>query len=612
MLKRVKLFFSDTNSAYALLEGNDRRRIKLLVITQLFLSSLDLVGIFSIGIVTSLAISMDSNSIDNPLQDLILGIFRLQNLDRESQIIFFGLLAVTVLLTRTILSVKLTQYTFAFLARKAGDVSKKAINKFTRSSLSFVQQDTAQKTAYNLTIGIDRVTVGILGVSIGLLTDSGLVLILFLGLAVQDAFLALGIAVYFLIIVLWISRQSARKASTASKKLTELSIKTSEMIIDFITNYRELYTKSARLNHSNSITELRKKSVEFTAYLSFIPYLGKYIIESALVIGAVGLMVLQVSLHDFNQAANTLAIFLAASTRISPSIIRIQQSLIQLKGHASAAIGTLSMLNELAPIIETSQNAPLVSELKFTPNVVLKKVNFGYSKSNTFRLRDLNLEIPSGSSVAIIGASGSGKSTLVDLILGLHSPTSGSILIAGMKPKKAINQFPGFIGYVSQTSSIVKGTIKDNIIYPFQNNAMIYGDLEKILSVTQLSNFVKSLQYGLDTDIKELGKNLSGGQKQRLLLARSLYLQPSLLILDEATSAIDLITEDKILKALRKDLQNSTIIMITHRVATAKNADMVIFMQDGKIQTQGSYKKVSQFIYKSKKIETNTNRKAPL
>jgi len=612
MLKRVKLFFSDTNSAFALLEGNDRRRIKLLVLTQLFLSSLDLVGIFSIGIVTSLAISMDSNSINNPLQELILGIFRLQNLDRESQIIFFGLLAVTVLLTRTILSVKLTRYTFAFLARKAGDVSKKAINKFARSSLSFVQQDTAQKTAYNLTIGIDRVTVGILGVSIGLLTDTGLVLILFLGLAVQDAVLALGIAVYFLIIVLWISRQSARKASTASKKLTELSIKSSEMIIDFITNYRELYTKSARLNHGKSITELRKKSVEFTAYLSFIPYLGKYIIESALVIGAVGLMVLQVSLHDFDQAANTLAIFLAASTRISPSIIRIQQSLIQLKGHASAAIGTLSMLNELAPIIETSQNAPLVNELKFTPNVVLKKVNFGYSKSNTFRLRDLNLEIPSGSSVVIVGASGSGKSTLVDLVLGLHSPTSGSILISGMKPEKAINQFPGFIGYVSQTSSIVKGTIRDNITYPFENNSIIYGDLENILSVTQLSNFVKSLQHGLDTEIKELGKNLSGGQKQRLLLARSLYLQPSLLILDEATSAIDLITEDKILKALRKDRQDSTIIVITHRVATAKNADMVIFMQDGQIQTQGSYKKVSQFINKSKKIKTNTNRKAPL
>lgn len=612
MVNRVKVFFSDINSAFALLGGNDKGRIKLLVITQLFLSSLDLVGIFSIGIVTSLAINFDSNNSSNPLRDFILEIFRLQNLDRESQIIFFGLLAVTILLTRTILSVKLTQYTFAFLARKAAEVSKEAINKFTRSSLTFVQQDTAQKTAYNLTIGIDRVTVGILGVSVSLLTDLGLVIILFLGLAVTDALLSLEVAVYFLTIVFWISRRSARKASIASKKLTELSINASELIIEFITNYRELYAKSARSNYGNSISELRKKSVEFTAILSFIPYLGKYIIESALVIGAIGLMVLQVSLHDFNQAANTLAIFLAASTRISPSIIRIQQSLTQLKSHSGAAIGTLSMMKDMESITQNSQNLVLNKELNFTPNVVLRRVNFRYSESNTFRLQALNLDIPSGSSVAIIGASGSGKSTLVDLILGLHSPTSGSILISGMKPEKAINQFPGQIGYVSQTSSVVKGTFKDNIIYPFDNTSTAQRDLDNILSVTQLNKFVKSLPHGLETEVKELGKNLSGGQKQRLLLARALYLEPSLLILDEATSAIDLITEEKIIKSIRKDRQNSTIITITHRVATAKNADIVIFMQDGQIQAQGSYKKVSQFIYKSKKIKTNTNRRAPL
>ena len=612
MVKRVKVFFSDINSAFALLGGNDKARIKLLVITQLFLSSLDLVGIFSIGIVTSLAINFDSNNTSNPLRDYILEIFRLQNLDRESQIIFFGLLAVTILLTRTILSVKLTQYTFAFLARKAAEVSKDAINKFTRSSLNFVQQDTAQKTAYNLTIGIDRVTVGILGVSVSLLTDLGLVVILFLGLAVTDAVLSLEVAVYFLTIVFWISRRSARKASIASKKLTELSINASELIIEFITNYRELYAKSARSNYGNSISELRKKSVEFTAILSFIPYLGKYIIESALVIGAIGLMVLQVSLHDFNQAANTLAIFLAASTRISPSIIRIQQSLTQLKSHSGAAIGTLSMMKDMESITQNSQDFVLNKELNFTPNVVLRRVNFRYSESNRFRLQALNLDIPSGSSVAIIGASGSGKSTLVDLILGLHSPTSGSILISGLKPEKAINQFPGQIGYVSQTSSVVKGTFKDNIIHPFYNTSTAQSDLDNILSVTQLNKFVKSLPHGLETEVKELGKNLSGGQKQRLLLARALYLEPSLLILDEATSAIDLITEEKIIKAIRKDRQDSTIITITHRVATAKNADIVIFMQDGQIQAQGSYNKVSQFIYKSKKIETNTNRRAPL
>ena len=97
MVKRVKVFFSDINSAFALLGGNDKARIKLLVITQLFLSSLDLVGIFSIGIVTSLAINFDSNNTSNPLRNFILEIFRLQNLDRESQIIFFGLLAVTIL-----------------------------------------------------------------------------------------------------------------------------------------------------------------------------------------------------------------------------------------------------------------------------------------------------------------------------------------------------------------------------------------------------------------------------------------------------------------------------------------------------------------------------------
>ena len=595
-LKHLQTFPKVVKGSLELLLPSDRTKLYILVSIQLLLSILDLIGIFAIGVVGSLAVNLDTTFNGNRLQEFILQVFSLEYLARNDQIIFFGGFAVVTLLLRTITSLFLTRYTLQFLAQKSADLSDRVIHKYVNSTLEYIQRTTEQETAYNLTIGVDRATIGILGTVVGLLTDLGLVIVLFIGLAITDFYLSVQVVIYFMIVAFWISRWGTKRASVASRRLTEVSIATSEKIVEFIKNYRELYANSRRKIYADKISHLRKKSVDFTSSLGFIPYLGKSIIETSLVVGAVGLTASQMVFKDFNEAASTLAIFLAASTRISPSIIRIQQGVIQLQAHSAAIEGTFRIINDLNMSEAQSFSEKQVVRKSFSPGIVISDVNFIYSGSKTQSLENINLTIPKGSTVAIVGPSGSGKSTLIDLMLGINSPTSGSVLVSGLTPKQSIEAFPGSISYVSQHSSIIKGTVRENFYDENSNELISKKMMNSLLSITHLTSFIQNLPLGLDTQLQELGKDLSGGQRQRIILLRALLSLPSLLILDEATSAIDLATEKKILAGIQSLLHKSTIIFVTHRIETAKSADLVVYMRDGRIIRQGTYAQVIQAV----------------
>jgi ATP-binding cassette subfamily C protein len=224
----------------------------------------------------------------------------------------------------------------------------------------------------------------------------------------------------------------------------------------------------------------------------------------------------------------------------------------------------------------------------------LRDVYFSYADRGEIAIPSISLTIPAGAQVAFIGLSGAGKSTVADLILGLLTPTSGEVLVGGQKPSLLIRTHPGLLSYVPQRPGLVSGTIVENIALGIDRELVNQDLLRKAISDSHLSEFIDSLPQGLDTDLGKRRDALSGGQIQRIGLARALYSQPRLIIMDEATSSLDAESENEISLVLNEMRGKVTVILIAHRLNSIQNADTVYYLEEGVIKASGSFSELVQ------------------
>ena len=228
------------------------------------------------------------------------------------------------------------------------------------------------------------------------------------------------------------------------------------------------------------------------------------------------------------------------------------------------------------------------SEDEVEGEIEFNNVSFAYPGSDETALKNINLTIEPGSKVAIVGRTGSGKSTLVNLIPRLFDPTKGEILIDGISIKKwNLSQLRGLIGYVPQETFLFSTTIKENIAFGVKDASMEM--IEEAAKHAQVLDNILDFEKKFETMVGERGITLSGGQKQRTAIARALIKDPKIIILDDSLSAVDTNTEEAILNHLNKQLSGRTTIMISHRISTVKNADIIFYIQDGSIIEHGSH-----------------------
>ena len=198
--------------------------------------------------------------------------------------------------------------------------------------------------------------------------------------------------------------------------------------------------------------------------------------------------------------------------------------------------------------------------------------------------------------IILAAPSGAGKTTLIDLILGILEPDKGEISISGVNPLAAISKWPGAIGYVPQDVMISNSTIRQNVCLGYSESEILDEDVWSALEVAQLADFVRNLPNQLSTFVGDRGAKLSGGQRQRLGIARAMFTRPKLLVLDEATSSLDAQTEDNVTSTINKIREDSLVLIVAHRLATVRRADLVIYMQEGQIKAQGSFEQVRELI----------------
>ena len=222
---------------------------------------------------------------------------------------------------------------------------------------------------------------------------------------------------------------------------------------------------------------------------------------------------------------------------------------------------------------------------KVNGSIEFKDVSFGYSDKKI--IDGLSFELGEGSSVAFVGESGSGKSTIIKLIIGLLKNQEGTILVDGKDLSKInLNSFYDYVSYVSQEVPVFDGTLRENLVF---DKKVADHEIVEVLELVCLDKFYERLEDGLDTELGEKGIRMSGGERQRLALARLFFDDSKIIILDEATSAMDNVTEKKVMKNVLEHLTNKTILIVAHRLETIKDVDEIFVLEDGLIKEKGKY-----------------------
>jgi ABC-type multidrug transport system fused ATPase/permease subunit len=255
---------------------------------------------------------------------------------------------------------------------------------------------------------------------------------------------------------------------------------------------------------------------------------------------------------------------------------------------------TLDLIDALgnSPLVENVKDSVDITHEGFVSGIQIDSASFSYPEKNHPALTEVTLNIPAGSSVAIVGPSGAGKTTLIDILLGVLIPNEGSVLISGLPPQLAVAKWPGAVSYVPQDVLIVAGTIRENVALGYPSELATDELVMSALRVAHLEHFVEELPQGVDTQVGERGAKVSGGQRQRLGIARAMFTRPHLLVLDEATSSLDGETEANISEAIHALRGSTTVVMIAHRLSTVRNADLVVYLSKGKVITKGTFSEV--------------------
>ena len=580
------------------LSRNDQKKVVAVAILQICMGALDLLGVIAIGLLGALSVTGLQSHKPGDRVSSALQLLHISSSTFQMQATILGFGAVFLLVGRTVLSIFFTRRILFFLSRRGAGISANLISRLLAQPLLTVQAKTTQETLYAVTKGVELIVLQVLATAVTLVSDISLLLIMATGLFIIDPTTAIGTLAVFMLIGFFLYRFMHVRAGALGMKSATLNIISNEKIVEVFSSYRESVVRNRRDYYAREIGKLRFALADTSAEVHFLPYVSKYVIETAVVVGALLIGAAQFILQDATHAVATLAIFLAAGTRIAPAVLRVQQGSIQIRGSLGQANPTLDLIDLLGdtPMIENVDDKVDSIHEGFISEIQVTGASLTYPNKPSPAISDISLTIPPGASVAFVGSSGAGKTTIIDILLGVLNPDTGSVLISGLPPLLAVAKWPGAVSYVPQDVVISAGTIRENVALGYPPEAATDELVMSALKVAHLDKFVAGLPDGVDTQVGERGAKISGGQRQRLGIARAMFTRPHLLVLDETTSSLDGETEASISDAIHALRGSTTVVMIAHRLSTVRNADIVVYLSEGKVMATGTFDEVRKAV----------------
>lgn len=588
-------------SAIGLLSRRDRRLLAVAVIIQMATSALDLLGVLLIGLVAAISVTTVQSQPAPSSVTAVADFFGLGELDSEQLVLVLAAAAAIVLLTKSLVSSLLTRRVFMFLANRQALVSARLSKELLSRPLTFVESRSSQETAFALITGAGAATSMILGQLVIAATEVALLLVLAGALLFLSPWVAVGAICFFTLVAIalqWAMGGWATRVGQTAARADILSLNT---IQEAIGAYREISVSDRREFYVERIQNSRWEAARVAADAQFIGMFPKYMFEGALVLGGFALAGVLFATQDSVTAVGTLALFLAAGTRVMPSLLRLQSAALGLRSSAGVAGPTFTLANELGnPLVQPGPPpsfAPLNAAIRrghpdLDPTINLSEISFTYPGAEQPALHGVSFRVAAGTSVALTGRSGAGKSTLADVILGVLTPDCGEVLVGDLNPTLCIQRFPGSVAYVPQDVMLANASIRANVALGLPDEAIDDESVWDALRRAHLADYLHEARDGLETLVGERGVRLSGGQRQRLGIARALYTRPRILVLDEATSALDAETERSISQMIGELEGEVTLIVIAHRLSTVRDLDQLVYLEDGQVLARGRFEDV--------------------
>jgi ABC-type multidrug transport system fused ATPase/permease subunit len=309
-----------------------------------------------------------------------------------------------------------------------------------------------------------------------------------------------------------------------------------------------------------------------------------------LTIFCLGLLVSLMVLSDkaLEDILPVLSLFGAAAFRLLPTLSQVLNSFMSIKLNRPIVSNLYVELGLPKSKVMTQK-----MQAKFADSIKIEELCFSYANTDRDALNDVSINIQHGEAVGLIGSSGSGKSTLVDVLLGLLDPTNGRVVIDGFDIRENLRWWQDQIGYVPQSIFLIDDTLRRNVAFGLPKDQINDNAVNSAIRSAQLEEFVASLPEGMETVVGERGVRLSGGQRQRIGIARALYNNPEVLVLDEATSSLDTETEHGVMQAVQALQGNKTVIIVAHRLSTVEYCDRLYRLENARIVDEGTYSEVT-------------------
>jgi len=565
-----------------LLSFEERKRLGLLLIMITIMSLLDIIGIASI--LPFMTVLMNQGLVEtNVILKTMFKASGIFGVETKQEFIFALGALIFLLLVCSLVFKALTIYLQAqFVFMREYSIGKSLLEGYLHQPYSWFLSRNSSDVGRNILSEVSQVIGNGLNPLIELISKVIIAVSLIGLLFIVDPTLAFVIGfllgtVY--LIIFYFVRKYASRLGAVRLKNNQLRFRAVNEAFGAI---KQLKFKGLEKIYIKLFSNSTKMFARSEAALIATSQLPRFILEM-IAFGGVLLIILYTVAQagNFNASIPVLSLYVFAGYRLMPALQQIYGSFTQLTFVGPSLDKLYIDLKNLKPSHENQDQGVMI----FNKAITLKNIHYNYPNSSRVALKDINLTIPSKSSVGLVGATGSGKTTLVDIILRLLAPQKGTLEIDGkVISEQNSRAWQNSIGYVPQNIYLTDDTVEANIAFGVDLKDIKKDIIEKVSKIANLHNFVlEELPQQYQTTIGENGVRLSGGQRQRIGIARALYHNPKVLIFDEATSALDNQTEEGVMEAVNNLSKDITIIIISHRLNTVKDCDIIYKLHKGQL-----------------------------